>query len=64
MAKAKLHDRLLAALLAAGERRVPEAATQRTTVPTCSHPKAPQGWHYHVGRAGALRVGPTASASR
>ncbi|WP_027443742.1 MULTISPECIES: hypothetical protein [Erythrobacter] len=64
MAKATLHDRLVAALLASGERLVPDAATQRYTVLTCSHPKAPQGWHYYVGRAGALRVGPSASASR
>jgi len=64
MAKTTLHDRLVAALLAAGERLVPDAATRRYTVLTCSHPKAPQGWHYYVGRAGALRVGSTASASR
>lgn len=64
MAKATLHDRLVAALLAAGERLVPDAATRRYTVLTCSHPKAPQGWHYYVGWAGALRVGPTVSASR
>lgn len=57
MANQTIHDKLVAALEARGEKRV-EARTQKYTVLTRS-----RGGFWYVGRAGALRYGLTASKS-
>lgn len=57
MAKETIHDKLVAALEARGEKRV-EAKTRKYTVMSRSG-----GGFWYIGRAGALRFGPTASKS-
>lgn len=59
MARPTLHDRLVAALLARGERIVENARTTRYTVLT----REGGGGFYFVGKAGALRIGRTVADS-
>lgn len=61
MAKATIHDRLVTALLAQGERIVTDARTTKYTVLT--H-KGGEAGFYYIGKAGALRTGRTVAASR
>ncbi|HXF87900.1 MAG TPA: hypothetical protein VNK48_06085 [Xanthobacteraceae bacterium] len=60
MAKPTIHDRLVAALLAQGERVVTEARTSRYTVLTR---KGGEAGFYYIGKAGGLRIGRTVSTS-
>jgi hypothetical protein len=61
MAHNTTHDRLVAALLATGERVIFNARTSRYTVITR---KGGEEGYYFIGKAGALRAGRTISKSR
>jgi hypothetical protein len=65
MAKATIHDRLVAALQRHGEVIVPNTRSTRYTVLTRTRRETgEQVGFYFVGRAGALRVGRTVAESR
>jgi len=53
-----IHDRLVEALTAAGEKTVPNSRTQKYTVMTRA-----SGGFWFIGRAGALRTGQNATSS-
>jgi hypothetical protein len=60
---ATIHDRLVAALTARSETRVPGRSSKYTVLTRTSHETGQKIGFYFVGRAGALRVGRTATES-
>jgi hypothetical protein len=60
---ATIHDRLVAALTARSETLVPGRSSKYTVLTRTSHETGQKIGFYFVGRAGALRVGRTATES-
>jgi hypothetical protein len=60
---ATIHDRLVAALIARGETLVPGRSSKYTVLTRTSRETGQKIGFYFVGRAGALRVGRTATES-
>jgi hypothetical protein len=60
---ATIHDRLVAALTARSETLVPGRSSNYTVLTRTSHETGQKIGFYFVGRAGALRVGRTATES-